>query len=240
VSNVIIYRYGYPNRGTVLTRAKTRLRFVPRAFFLGGLLGLWLLFLPYLLLEVKYRIGSLSADLPVIGENPEMGFAKVVQASDLAILQPVNPDFSLVIPKIGLNSEIFSNVNPADKDQYKSFLKKGVVHAAGTYLPGENGSVYLFGHSTDFVWNLPQWKAVFYLLRELKEGDKINIFYQDRRYLYEVVAKEIVSPSDLNYLKPRLDEEKIILQTCWPPGTTWKRLLIIARPHNPINIDKRV
>jgi len=24
--------------------------------------------------------------------------------------------------------------------------------------------------------------------------------------------------------------ERVILQTCWPPGTAWKRLLVFATP----------
>ncbi|MCD8484243.1 sortase [Candidatus Woesebacteria bacterium] len=31
-------------------------------------------------------------------------------------------------------------------------------------------------------------------------------------------------------MAPQTEREQLILQTCYPPGTTWKRLLIIAVP----------
>lgn len=229
----VIYQFGGPEKGTVFVKRESRLRFVPRAFFLGGIFGILILFSPLIFMEVRYRLSSLLEKQIVV--KPTVGFAEIIRRSDIAILEPVNPQFSLVIPKIGLNSEIFANVSLAEKEDYDAFLKKGVAHASGSYFPGQNGTVYLFGHSTDYVWNLPQFQAVFYLLKELQEGDRINLFYQGKRYIYEVADKKLVSPTDLSYLKPKSGEEEVILQTCWPPGTTWKRLLVFGRP---INIDK--
>lgn len=230
MKEVIIYQSGYPKSGTILVRKEPRFSLLPRAFLLGGILGLFLLFFPFLFMEVKYRVNRPPEKQVIVRKQPEKGFAEVVNASDIAVLQPVNPEFSLIIPKIGLNSEIIVNVNPAEKKEYGSFLKKGVVHAAGSYFPGQKGSIYLFGHSTDYVWNLPRFNAVFYLLKELEEGDEINVFYQGKRYLYQVSSKKTVSASNLYYLKPKLGEEEIVLQTCWPPGTNWKRLLVFAQP----------
>ena len=105
-----------------------------------------------------------------------------------------------------------------------------MAHASGTYLPGENGSIYIFGHSTNYLWNLTNFQSVFYLLKELEAGDEINIFYQGERYTYQVTEKKNVSPTNLDYLQPTLDKEKVVLQTCWPPGTTWRRLLVLAEP----------
>lgn len=181
---------------------------------------------PFIFIEARWHLSRLVHPEPQTIKTSK--FAEIIRLSDLTILQPADPQFSLIIPKIGVNSQIIPNVPAGDKKQYRTALEKGVVHAAGSYLPGENGSVYLFGHSTDYVWNIAHLNAVFYLLKELEAGDQVNLFYQNQRYVYQVTEKKIMAAEDLSHLKPRVGEEKIILQTCWPPGTTWKRLVVIA------------
>lgn len=227
----IIYQRGDPQKGSV-SFVKKGFRFVPQAFFLGGLLGTLIIFSPLMYTEANYRLSTFKKEKVVIANSQiqKENFSKLVGKNDIKILQPVDPEFSLLIPKIGVNSLVFPNVSPTDESQYKRALKAGVAHAAGTYLPGENGRIFLFGHSTDYIWNVPQFNAIFYLLRELNEGDEIDIFYQGKRYLYQVIDKKIVDPSEVLYLKPKWGQEEIILQTCHPPGTTWQRLLVIAQP----------
>ena len=235
-----IYQYGDPLAGAIrlvktvyAVPAKTkRFRFVPQAFILGGIFGLSVIFSPLILKEAEYRLAVLKKEKIIIADiKSEKGsFGKLLDKKGVKILQPVDPWFSLLIPKIGLNTKVLANVNSTDKDQYSQALKTGAAHAAGTYLPGEKGRVFLFGHSTDYIWNIPRFNAIFYLLKELKKNDEINIIYQGKRHIYQVSNRKIVNSSEVAYLKPKWGEEEIILQTCWPPGTTWKRLLVFARP----------
>lgn len=145
-------------------------------------------------------------------------------------MSPVDPDFSIIIPKIAANARVIDNVNPADESEYLDKLQFGVAHAAGTYLPGQNGHIFLFAHSTDYVWNISTYNAVFYLLYKLDDGDEVNIFHQGRRYVYTVTGKKVVEPTDVQYLTNKTESEFLTLQTCWPPGTTLKRLLVFAKP----------
>ena len=62
----------------------------------------------------------------------------------------------------------------------------------------------------------------------MEKGDEIVIIYKGKPFIYRVEEKKIVSASNFQYLTNPLEKEKLILLTCWPPGTTWKRLLIIA------------
>ena len=124
------------------------------------------------------------------------------------------------------------NLTVANLQESQSVLKQGVAQAKDSGYPGQGSTIYLFGHSTDYLWNVNQYNAAFYLLKELKEGDQINIFYQSKRYVYQVTKTKNVSAGDVYYLKPRTDKEEVILQTCWPPGTTWQRLLVFAKPLN--------
>jgi len=145
------------------------------------------------------------------------------------VLVPQDTDYGIVIPKIGANAKIIANVNSATESDYLKALQQGVAHAAGTAYPGESGHIFLFAHSTDYIWNVGSYNAVFYLLYKLELGDEIDLFYQGQRYVYRVTDKTIVNPSEVEYLTRKTNEELLTLQTCWPPGTTLQRLLVFAK-----------
>lgn len=225
----IIYQAGNTGTGTVWIRKKeSRLPLLGRFLMITSLVLVLLLVAPYVWLEARWRLGQLIQKQPEVVEMS--GFAKIIQMSDLQILQPVDSHFSIVIPKIGVNSAVLANVPVNNETEYQAALKTGIAHAQGSYLPGENGSIYLFGHSTNYLWNVSQLNALFYLLKELETGDQVNLFYDGQRYIYEVFAKKVVNAQDVDYLVAQGGKELVILQTCWPPGTTWKRLVILANP----------
>ncbi len=167
-------------------------------------------------------------------ENPNAGrsvFGSIIAGEKEKILIPDSAEFSVTIPKIGANEHIISNVDPNNEDEYLRALMKGVAHAKGTAFPGLNGTTYLFAHSADSFWNVGRYNAVFYLLNKLEIGDNIVIFYNGQRYNYKMTNSEIVNADDTHYIASNIGQgEKLILQTCWPPGTAWKRLLIFAEP----------
>lgn len=167
---------------------------------------------------------------------PELPDEYGAQINDayLQVLRPVDTDFSVIIPKIGVNSKIVPNVDPGNEAEYRDALTQGVAHSKGSYLPGQNGITYVFAHSTDYVWNIQRFNAVFFLLREMQENDQIYVVYENKVYPYQVTEVRIVDPGETYYLKPKQGEEGLILQTCWPPGTTDKRLLVFAKPGGSI------
>jgi len=142
-------------------------------------------------------------------------------------LTPPNMDFSIVIPKIGAVAPVFRNVDSQNSDEFLSVLKKGVAHARGTSLPGQGGNVFLFAHSTDAFYNVNYYNAVFYLLGKLTAGDEIKIYYEDKEFTYKVREKKVVEADDVGYLG-NLGGDTLTLQTCYPPGTTLKRLIVVA------------
>ena len=161
--------------------------------------------------------------------QPTKGFlAKAFNIKPIEILSPVDPNFSIVIPKIGANSRIIDNVDPSNEEVYLAALKKGVAHSEGTAYPGEGGHIFLFAHSTDYFWNVGTYNAVFYLLYKLEKNDEVDLFYKGQRYVYKVIGQEIVDPSQVEYLTRQTNREFLTMQTCWPLGTTLKRLLIFA------------
>ncbi len=138
--------------------------------------------------------------------------------------------FSVVIPKIDAKANVVANVDTVNRKEYLDALQKGVAHAKGTNFPGQNGRIFLFSHSTDSPLNFTRFNAIFYLLKKLEKGDRIIIFFADKKYIYEVSEITTATPKDTNWIQPKIGEEELVLMTCDPPGTTWQRLLIISKP----------
>lgn len=148
------------------------------------------------------------------------------ETSDLKL----NSYFSLNIPEIGAKANIIPNVDAGSFEEYSQVLKKGIAHAAGSNFPGQGKVIYLFSHSTDSPLNFSRYNAVFYLLGRLEKGDKIYVYFLDQKYSYKVTQKVITGASDTSWFEDGGKGERLVLQTCDPPGTSLRRLLIIAVP----------
>lgn len=182
-------------------------------------------------IEQRFEKQYVVADTIKIQEPQEGNrgvLAKAFNVKPIEILTPQDPNFSIVIPKIGANSKVLGNIEAGDEKQYLDALNKGVAHAAGTAFPGEGGHIFLFAHSTDYFWNVGTYNAVFYLLYKLEKNDEVDLFYNGQRYVYRVIGTEVVDPSQVQYLTRKTNREFLTLQTCWPLGTTLKRLLVFA------------
>lgn len=145
------------------------------------------------------------------------------------------PDMRLIIPRINQNIPIVrvpsENLIKRDwgaleKDMQDS-LKDGVVHYPGTSMPDQTGNTVITGHSSYFPWDPGRFKDVFALLHEVVLGDKIAIYYNQHKYVYQVSEIKMVMPSDIDVLKQTTDR-RITLITCTPVGTNLKRLIVIG------------
>lgn len=169
----------------------------------------------------------ISSFLPIVKNEIEYGFRQTISVSKKEIV-PVDRDFGIVIPKINANSKIIKNIDPFNPLEYQLALTKGVAHAKGSFLPGDPGNIFLFSHSSSDFLNAQLYNSIFYLLIKLEKGDEIDIYYNQKKFSYQVTEKKIVSSKDTNYLKSDTKEESLTLMTCWPPGTSLKRLIIQA------------
>jgi len=199
------------------------MRLLGNLLIFAGIMLLLFIFSPVAkeYLEFKFdQWRGISYSLDALVDFPQSGVKPIV---------PVDTEFGIVIPKIHLNAEIFPDIDPLDPAIYLPVLKKGVAHAQGSSFPGEKGSIFLFGHSTDAFYNVSRYNAVFFLINELEKNDEIDLFFKDRRYIYKVIDKKIVPPGELKQAVEGVKgDETLILQTCFPPGTTLKRLLVVA------------
>jgi sortase A len=145
---------------------------------------------------------------------------------DAVPIEPGEPFIS--IPKIKAKAPLLFDVDPWDKATYEPALEKGVAHAIGSGKPGEGKTVYLFAHSSALPWEITRYNTVFLRLSELKNGDDILLSNNEQEYTYQVVDKKVVEARDIEYLT-KLEEDQLIIQTCWPIGTDWQRLLVFAK-----------
>ncbi len=142
-------------------------------------------------------------------------------------------EFNILIPKIGAEANIEIGVSTSKKAEYMAVLKNNkVAQALGTGLPGSgNGtSMFLFAHSSEQGVLDARDNPVFYLLGNLENNDDILINYRGKIFTYKVYTKKIIGAKETAYLSySEADKEIVILQTCWPIGTNWQRLLIFAQ-----------
>lgn len=224
---------------TILTKNSRRIspvwRLAAGSFLVGiSLVGLSIPLAPRVKLETTYysRKAKEKVSLAINPQVPLPPSAPVIfnplLTPEGAVITPVNKEFSLIVPKVGINAEVVPNVNPLKANEYTVALKKGVAHASTSYFPDQPGPVYLFSHSTNYEWFVDDLNAVFYHLKNLEQGDLVVLFYKGNRYTYKLTHKKVVSPKDISYLAPDSDERTLILQTCWPPGSIAQRLLLFA------------
>lgn len=149
---------------------------------------------------------------------------------------PINPpDNRIMIPKIGQNIPI-RDVDPTNllnqdwqalEKDIQEALKEGVVHYPGTAKPGQNGNVFVTGHSSYYLWDPGRYKDVFALLHEMAIGDTITVFYEENRFDYRVTEIKVVRPDEVDVLQ-QTGNKRITLMTCTPIGTAINRLIVIA------------
>lgn len=204
------------------------LRSIGNFLVLFGIFGVSATFGPALYEEANFQIDQIRGIHYIVPSQ----FGKLaVLSSNQRVLTAKDPFFSILIPKIGASEKVIPNVDATNEEVYRAALAKGVAHAKGSVFPGIKGTTYLFSHSTDSFWNVGRYNAVFYLLKDLTVGDNIIIFFLNHRFNYIVNKTEIIDPSQVDLLvHAQQTEEQLVLQTCWPPGTTWKRFIVIASP----------
>lgn len=207
------------------------MKWLGNLLILAGLIILILIFGPVFKEEVEHRSNKMMGIEYLLKEDYE---EQLPVPDKFKLLEPVNRDFALVIPKININAPVFADIDSGNQEEYLPVLREGVAHALGSVYPGEEGNVFLFAHSTDAFYNVGRYNAVFFLIGKLQPDDEINIYYQQKRYRYLVYEKAVVTADNLtDFLEANIQEKTLTLQTCYPPGTTLRRLVVLAREAEP-------
>ena len=198
------------------------MKWVAYVFILVGLGFLLAVFGPVLKEEIKYNFDQVSRVKYVVGTEQLETFEKP--------LTPPNTDFSIIIPAIGATAPIIDNVDATNPEKYLPALRLGIAHAMGAAYPDDVGNVFLFAHSADSLLNVNTYNATFFLIGKLQNGSVIDIYYGGNLYKYQVYDKKVVDANSTQYFGPIVPDEKTLtLETGFPAGTTFQRLLVFAK-----------
>jgi sortase A len=102
------------------------------------------------------------------------------------------------IPRLDLSAVVFEGTSDGT-------LARGVGHLSGSAGPGERGNLVLAGHRDTF----------FRELRNIRQGDAVNIMGPEGEFEYQVESTAIVEPDETEVLKPR-GGATLTLITCYP------------------------
>lgn len=184
---------------------------------------------PLLFAETRYQIKQVTYK-PALNQQAPSADVQTGETLEPVVITPVDTDFGIVIPKIDANAPIVANVDPYDSNAYQQALAHGVAQAQGSGVPTDNKTMFLFAHASGDLLMARRYNSIFYLLNKMEADDEITIYYRNLPYTYHVTAVKTVAPDAVNYLENTPDTD-LILMTCTPPGTTWKRLLVFAKQH---------
>lgn len=118
------------------------------------------------------------------------------------------------IPRVGVSAILLEGVG-------KRTLRRGAGHIPATALPVEEGNVGIAAHRDSF----------FRGLKDIRDGDAIELTTLDGTYTYEVQWTRIVEPDDVSVLEPT-DRAALTLVTCYPfyyVGSAPERFVVRAR-----------
>jgi sortase (surface protein transpeptidase) len=151
------------------------------------------------------------------------------QVDKVVVIEPISRQASVVIEKLHVNEALGDPIDYLHPAAFESALQRhGVVLGEGLALPGQNGVTYLFAHSLMHPWQLGQFATPFMLLHHLGLNDRINVFYNNARFTYSVVSKQVASPSQIATLAAPYSAPTLFLQSCDPQDASSERLLIVA------------
>jgi sortase A len=154
----------------------------------------------------------------------------IVSSSSVA---PTNEP-EVIIPKINVEIPVNYNETSTNENDIENDLEGGVVHYPTTVLPGQVGNAAFFGHSSNNIFNPGKYKFAFVLLHTLVPGDTFYLTYNGKVYVYKVISKTIVDPSDVSVLGPVAGQTATAtLITCDPPGTSLHRLIVVGQQISP-------
>ena len=147
--------------------------------------------------------------------------------------EPGEPVFRLSIPEIDLNDgKGYIVVEGVDEETLK--LGPGHYPRCGPGFeiplctrfpaawPGTPGRVVLSGHRTTY-------KAPFFDLDKLEDGDEIIAETKWGTFTYEVYDQRIVDPTDASVVVEKKNVRELVLTTCNPKFSASQRLITYAR-----------
>jgi len=144
----------------------------------------------------------------------------------------VKPMVLIGIKKINVEVPMIWSQSADEKAMLKD-LESGVNHYPKSAAPGQNGNAVISGHSSNYFWIKGDYNYIFKDLNNLEPGDVITATTIQKNgriitYNYKISDKFVTSPDDERIFEEIDELPTITLSTCWPLGTTFRRLIVKA------------
>jgi sortase A len=126
-----------------------------------------------------------------------------------------SPVGRIEIPRIGASFVVVKGTDTSD-------LESGPGIYSETVFPGMAGTTAIAGHRTTYL-------APFRHVDLLRPGNTIALRMPYAHFIYRVIAKRVVAPTDVNAAVGNVGYSRLVLSACTPLFSAAKRLLIYAR-----------
>ncbi len=119
-----------------------------------------------------------------------------------------------------------------DSKNFDRDLQSGVVHYPGTALPGQIGTTYISGHSSNYAWAKGSYNKIFSKLGDLANNASfiVTVYTKEGKtikYHYVVTHRAEYKATDQAQFE-NAGTQTVALSTCWPVNTTQKRLVVFG------------
>ena len=131
------------------------------------------------------------------------------------------------IPSIGLKATV-STPKSTDIPSLDQALLSGAGRYPGSGVPGEEGNVLMFGHSSHLPVVYNQAYKAFNDIQKLKEGEPIFILGTDKVYVYAVEKVEEANTTT-GEIPLAVEGAKLTLATCDNFGAKSDRFIVTAK-----------
>ncbi len=178
------------------------------------LLGAYIIAAPFMP-EAQYALRPLWLQAQsFLGFQKETVTVQVVATSDTQ--EPIPAENTLLIDKIGVNGIVYSGTSV-------STLEKGIWHRPKSSTPDKGGNTVLVAHR--FLYT--SGPNTFYHLDKLKVDDRFVLYWEGKKYIYQVSEVKTVPALAYDIEYPTKDPI-VTLWTCTPLFTATNRLVVRA------------
>lgn len=139
-----------------------------------------------------------------------------------------NKNNSIEISNINITAPLVIGES-TDLSLLEKNLNQGTVLYPESVLPGEIGQTIVLGHSAPPNWPRIKYDWVFSKINDLNFGDEVIIYFNNKKYVYKIVQKDIVDKGE-EITKNILNGHNnvLVMISCWPPGKNYKRVAVQA------------
>ena len=149
--------------------------------------------------SAQHPVATLDAQQNITSVDYTLWSPGRIREYKKSLASKIDPPIAvLAIPRIGILVPVLEGTDDLA-------LNRGVGRIQGTAQPGESGNFGIAGHRDGF----------FRGLKDIRDGDLIQVKTLDNTYVYTVDDLRVVEPEDVSVLKSR-EQPTLTLVTCYP------------------------